>query len=80
MAYIPKPFKRPSVTVATSTGKQWKEVTPIYLSIGDIVQYRGRVDAIFSESGYVTLYFADRSSEVFETGQTVRAFTHGDGR
>lgn len=41
---LPKPFQRPRVEIEAQ-GRSWQEVSPLQLSVGDIVPDHGRVEA-----------------------------------
>lgn len=86
MGHIPKPFKRPSIEIGASGGRTWQEVSPVQLSIGDIVPDHGKVERIEISSSMVAFsthfLVAARflSGEVYNWRATdrIKAFTTGD--
>ena len=53
---LPKPFQRPSVTVASGGRRSWQTVPPYCLGRGDTVADRGRVEDVEGE------FFTPRTS------------------
>lgn len=76
--YIPKPFKRPSISLDTST-KKWQQVTADQISVGDIIVDFGAVDIVdITPEDRIELW--NPSGElllVLERKETLWAFTAG---
>ena len=77
MAHIPKPFKRPSVSVLDRTDRTWKMVFATNLSEGDIVTDKGQVEAIIRNHLVKVLFFSGETVD-YRPDWVLRAFTEGE--
>jgi len=74
MPSIPQPFKNPSIDLS-SHGKEWLEVYPSELAVGDHVMNFGIIAEIRTEGG-LSFIFAGKILPIqFDAGSKIQAFT-----
>lgn len=75
---IPKPFKRPSVTLGgLSASRRWADVPVSVLMMGDIVQDMGLVTLTELRDDKVVVQFFSGAVLLSEPAHVLRAFTEG---
>jgi len=79
---IPKPFKRPSVSVSSSITRRWMDTEAGSLAVGDIVQDMGLVTELIpvpttAPPEMIQIRFASGQITIFFCASDLRAFTEG---
>lgn len=76
MPTIPRPFKRPSISLSGQVEREWREVPSDTLVPGDIVVDRGRVVSVIPSQSAATKVTA----VTFQNGLTIMLANHSRQR
>ena len=77
MAYIPKPFKRPSVSLDTAVNRKWVHTFAGNVAEGDTIQDKGTVTGTVKDvdAAIVTVQFVSGNVGVYRMDWILYAFT-----